>query len=232
VQNPVLALSLLRYTTVYLPLARLLPLIVQILHERPYYNKKTRMVYQDGRWKKDNPEMVGKVEAQLWLSLTHILCKHNTLEWDQSLQMEVLRVQELLTEKHLVQLPPTQALQHYLIQLALSSPPESLPLKPRIEVVSDMECDWKQCEMNLEEWKDREFVEAISEMFEMNGLEDVVQVPSCSNCREEASQRCSRCQKVWYCGRECQVGDWKRHKTSCKEKLSESRAQIQEITVT
>lgn len=28
--------------------------------------------------------------------------------------------------------------------------------------------------------------------------------------------RCSRCVKVWYCSRECQKSDWKRHKPECK----------------
>jgi hypothetical protein len=28
-------------------------------------------------------------------------------------------------------------------------------------------------------------------------------------------QKCSRCSKVYYCGRDCQVADWKRHKRVC-----------------
>lgn len=196
----------------------LLPLIVQILLKRPYYNQKQKTTYQDGQWKRERLDLVGKVEAQLWLAMTHILCKHNVIEWDQTLQHEVLRAQEVLSEKHLTQLPPTQALQHYLIQLALAHPPEQVQHKPSITVLSDMlgeHCDWEQCELNLAEWQSGEFVQAVSEMFDMQGLDDVIEAPTCASCREDASQRCSRCQKVWYCGRECQVSDWKKHKTSC-----------------
>lgn len=30
-------------------------------------------------------------------------------------------------------------------------------------------------------------------------------------------QMCVRCKQAWYCGKECQVSDWKRHKRECKK---------------
>ena len=41
----------------------------------------------------------------------------------------------------------------------------------------------------------------------------------CNNCGsfpQEKNLRCSRCHKVYYCSRECQVGDWDSHKRICK----------------
>ncbi|EGD74099.1 hypothetical protein PTSG_13224 [Salpingoeca rosetta] len=40
----------------------------------------------------------------------------------------------------------------------------------------------------------------------------------CFACKQEQArlQTCARCHCVWYCGRECQVADWKRHKVSCR----------------
>ena len=29
-------------------------------------------------------------------------------------------------------------------------------------------------------------------------------------------QRCSRCKDIYYCGKECQAEDWKRHAGDCK----------------
>ena len=39
--------------------------------------------------------------------------------------------------------------------------------------------------------------------------------PKCAVCGEEASKRCGRCRNEWYCGRECQVKQWKKHKPVC-----------------
>lgn len=39
--------------------------------------------------------------------------------------------------------------------------------------------------------------------------------PSCDAL--EPRMRCSRCQIVSYCNRECQVKDWPKHKTTCKK---------------
>jgi hypothetical protein len=33
---------------------------------------------------------------------------------------------------------------------------------------------------------------------------------------QETLASCSRCQKVYYCGKPCQKADWTRHKTMCK----------------
>lgn len=45
----------------------------------------------------------------------------------------------------------------------------------------------------------------------------------CNNCKKfenlnETYKHCSRCKKVFYCSRDCQVADWKNHKLSCKAK--------------
>uniref|UniRef100_A0A1Q3FT13 Putative zinc finger mynd domain-containing protein 10 n=1 Tax=Culex tarsalis TaxID=7177 RepID=A0A1Q3FT13_CULTA len=39
----------------------------------------------------------------------------------------------------------------------------------------------------------------------------------CSTCRKPAEKRCSKCESVFYCSRECQVADWPRHKELCHQ---------------
>lgn len=43
---------------------------------------------------------------------------------------------------------------------------------------------------------------------------------ACAACGKAGSlvklRSCTGCKKVWYCGKECQVSDWRRHKKDCK----------------
>lgn len=50
-------------------------------------------------------------------------------------------------------------------------------------------------------------------------------VPACQVCGKTAKFRCTRCKRAWYCGRECQVRDWKAgHKAQCKAAAAEEGA--------
>ena len=46
-------------------------------------------------------------------------------------------------------------------------------------------------------------------------------LPMCIKCCKPSTKQCSKCRRVWYCSRECQVADWKTHKESCKSLLSQ-----------
>ena len=38
------------------------------------------------------------------------------------------------------------------------------------------------------------------------------------NCLNSPSSRCSKCKCIFYCSKECQVADWRRHKKACRKK--------------
>lgn len=44
---------------------------------------------------------------------------------------------------------------------------------------------------------------------------------TCGGCGASGAEKklnvCTRCRKKWYCGKECQAGDWKSHKPHCKK---------------
>lgn len=44
----------------------------------------------------------------------------------------------------------------------------------------------------------------------------------CSVCGQHARSRCARCTGPLYCSRECQVGDWQKHKATCSKPSSAS----------
>lgn len=68
--------------------------------------------------------------------------------------------------------------------------------------------------------------ELISSVY-LEGYESVF--PLCAVCSTQARFRCSKCQRVWYCGRECQVKDWKGgHKGKCG-KMKDSNISITKV---
>nr|KAF6476980.1 zinc finger MYND-type containing 10 [Rousettus aegyptiacus] len=55
-----------------------------------------------------------------------------------------------------------------------------------------------------------------AETYKLDVLEAVApERHRCAHCSAEASKRCSRCQKEWYCCRECQVKHWVKHGKTC-----------------
>lgn len=68
----------------------------------------------------------------------------------------------------------------------------------------------------------RELSEIKVKLFNSRPHEDVVKLidlKKCVICNEtQFVQCCARCRKVYYCGREHQVSDWKRHKEECEKK--------------
>ena len=43
----------------------------------------------------------------------------------------------------------------------------------------------------------------------------------CRCCGKAASLRCSKCKKVFYCGKECQARDWPIHKKECGKQFKD-----------
>ena len=57
-------------------------------------------------------------------------------------------------------------------------------------------------------------------LFDMSNL--------CVICKKDATKRCVKCLKSWYCSRECQVADWKSHKKECNK--SKEKAEMEDPT--
>ena len=54
-------------------------------------------------------------------------------------------------------------------------------------------------------------------------FEDFMEEPICEECGEPATQRCSRCKLAWYCSRDCQMRQWKKHKKLCNMFVEKSK---------
>jgi hypothetical protein len=58
------------------------------------------------------------------------------------------------------------------------------------------------------------------------GRKSVIASESCRRCNKKGSLKCARCMEARYCSKECQVNDWKVHKTTCSGKKSSPKMRI------
>ena len=65
------------------------------------------------------------------------------------------------------------------------------------------------------------------ELYASDVFEDFLEDPKCEECGSLATQRCSRCKMAWYCSRDHQLRQWKKHKQICAM-FTESRANAED----
>ena len=53
------------------------------------------------------------------------------------------------------------------------------------------------------------------DLYASDVFEDFLEDPKCEECGAMATQRCSKCKMAWYCSRDCQLRQWKKHKPIC-----------------
>jgi hypothetical protein len=101
----------------------------------------------------------------------------------------------------------------------LHKEPPLVHIIPAIPICMDPDCDLAATNMANQltkmvmenaESKDTEACQAMADP----------QLVQCAHCQRRAAlghdmARCSACKKTYYCNRECQKADWKRHKSSC-----------------
>eukprot|EP00834_Sanchytrium_tribonematis_P007276 NODE_636_length_5161_cov_0.504544.p3 type:complete len:360 gc:universal NODE_636_length_5161_cov_0.504544:261-1340(+) len=74
--------------------------------------------------------------------------------------------------------------------------------------------NWDDIELYLDSNKADNYVEYLGESFDLDLMEKCAN--TCNYCHEIASQKCGKCKRVLYCGRDCQKKDWASHKSQCK----------------
>ncbi|KAL5038330.1 hypothetical protein RTP6_005658 [Batrachochytrium dendrobatidis] len=212
--------------------------LVVLLERAPWMrcttSKDTVQLFHDNKWqniKNENIEVLGQIEAQVWLSLYNLLMdrecrriytytKHN--------QQIILRLKDLLNELLIDQLPILVDLKRYLEELTMMNVPEAtaVPAFSGIEAVPDAITsisDWKA----LAETQKRMIfgistnqtrqtsLERFARMYDFDDLDMIAGQPMCGKCGNPATQRCSKCRSEWYCSRQCQVKAWGQHKSIC-----------------
>ncbi|KAI9141546.1 zinc finger MYND domain-containing protein 10-like protein [Paraphysoderma sedebokerense] len=245
------SLSLLRYMTDHiteLPLSTMTRILntndlpVSLIHcmDKKPWQKKTQTGwkrFENSKWVDVNGDdilVIGKIEAQVWLSLYNLLVepecqkKYEVTDYRRSVLLKLRPFFQI--ETLLDQLPILEGLYRYTENLAITIPPHNVEAKLGLLVEQVPEIlesiikgqNWSKLAQthkatifnDTEESRTR-LVENFASLYDLASLESLLDDPKCAKCGNLATQRCSRCRSEWYCSRPCQVKSWKAHKTVC-----------------
>ncbi|XP_036390260.1 zinc finger MYND domain-containing protein 10 [Megalops cyprinoides] len=213
--------------------------LVQLLEHCPWSRTSKGQLekYMDGKWhhipREDQVKMT-KLDGQVWIALLNLLLKpecQRKYDFNNFNKNQLLKLQAFLTEVLIDQLPNLADLQRFLSHLAVTDP--APPRKDLIleqipemwnNIMKENSGKWKAIAkhqvkqaFNPSESDLREQAHRLAQTYNLDVIESLIpDKPKCGTCGSEATKRCSRCQGEWYCGRECQVKHWPKHKKACQ----------------
>ncbi|CAL7944864.1 unnamed protein product [Xylocopa violacea] len=212
-------------------------LLVELIEIHPWKKENVKgesMVYNSG-WKKvksSEEEKISKIEGQVWFGLRELLLNPKSAPYYEITEhrfSQLLKLQKYLHECVLDQISPLIDLKRWLSYLSASSTCNKAPRAVNIELVPQIKSSimekyhkkWKKLAKHQSKFiytTDIEYVKTaaqiLSDAYDLDKL-DCIDVKECFLCCEEAKNRCSKCKQAWYCGRECQVKHWAKHKIIC-----------------
>nr|CAD7576537.1 unnamed protein product [Timema californicum] len=222
-------------------------LLASLIEHKPWSRPDSagnKLTYIDGKWQHIEGEAAHKVthtEGQLWIAIRQLLLDPRCpahYDINDTRKNQLIKLQCYLHDTLLDQLPPLLELKYWLAQLAVTNAPVSARRPFVLEVTTQMRSSlmsrsrkqWKelsrqhaQCMLRCSQQDIRNVAQGLSETYDMDTLEMLEKPPACVTCGDQGVKRCSRCKTAWYCGRECQVKNWPKHKKICD--LVESKSQ-------
>nr|XP_026499365.1 zinc finger MYND domain-containing protein 10 [Vanessa tameamea] len=221
--------------------------LIQLQPWRKVNDKGDIQIFNFGRWSKPSAEDLSQLhrsEAQLWLCLRQLLLEprlphHYTI--DECRRSSFCSLQAKITDAMLDQVPPLGDLKMFLCRLAVG---DYSSLHNRTNGVKNPGCtlievvpQLKKSYLKEVHKRTKSLAKAQLEHFKMDGSESSRNMAKkllesytsdaalamdsggakCAKCGDKASKKCSRCKTEWYCGRECQVQQWPKHKEICDQ---------------
>lgn len=183
---------------------------------------------------------VTKTEAQTWLCFRQLLLNRNIMkcyEITEFRQRELAKCQSKLSVQILDQLPPLIDLKHVLCTLAVSGNKTNngsmiLEVLPQIKDellqkakkigYDNIVKNQKPIFIDLKQDDILALAKKLTNAYNtdyLESLEENSQENLCGNCNKKADKKCSKCEAVYYCSRNCQVENWPVHKSQCGNKI-------------
>ncbi|XP_043525228.1 zinc finger MYND domain-containing protein 10 isoform X1 [Frieseomelitta varia] len=212
-------------------------LLVELIERHPWSKENAEgkdVIYNSG-WRKvksSEEGKISKIEAQTWLGLRELLLNPKSASYYEITEhrfSQLLKLQKYLHEYVLDQISPLIDLKRWLNYLSVSSANASAPQAVNVELLPQIKSSimekyhkkWKKLAKYQSKFiysTDADYIkntaQILSDAYDLEKL-DCVDIKECFLCHEEAKKRCSKCKEAWYCGRECQVKDWVKHKNIC-----------------
>jgi len=213
--------------------------LVPLLEYRPWLrvnHKGENEKYEDGKWQvipKHDEGKVTKVEVQIWLTIYNMFMSADTsrkYEITTFRKQNLIRLRKYMNEVLLDQLPMLTPMLRGLEEMNLMADTNVqsknsfiVQTLPEIRTKLLAGKNWGQiAKTQMEKYfhKDaagaKEDLDRIMNLYSSDVFEEFLDDPKCEECGDAATQRCSLCKLAWYCSRDCQLRQWKKHKPICK----------------
>ena len=213
--------------------------LVPLLEYKPWLrtnHKGENEKFEDGKWQviaKHDEGKVTKVEVQIWLTIYNMFMSADSsrkYEITTFRKQNLMRLRKYMNEVLLDQLPMLTPMLRGLEEMNLMADTNVqsknsfiVQTLPEIRTKLLAGKNWGQiARTQMEKFfhKDaagaKEDLDRIMNLYSSDVFEEFLEDPKCEECGDPATQRCSKCKLAWYCSRDCQLRQWKKHKPICK----------------
>jgi zinc finger MYND domain-containing protein 10 len=212
--------------------------IVPILEYRPWFRedeKGNQEKFEDNKWtlmKQQDQGRISKQEGQIWLTIYNLFmtqASNQKYELTTFRKANLLRLKKFMNEVLLDQLPLLAPMLRGFEEMSLM-PDNNIKSTSSfiVEVLPELRAkiynnrNWKTIAMQQmstyfrpDTKQAKEDLDRMMKLYSSDVFEDFMDDPICAICGAAATQRCSKCKQKWYCSRDCQLRDWKKHKPIC-----------------